>query len=96
MIAGILLVLLAFWVSGSDRVYALAQRSYLILFWVGFFALFRGFAQIMLAFGIRHAGKEAGGTDGAQVSRVSIDSSTRASDAGFDRATASGPRPRNG
>ena len=65
LVAGILLVLLAFWVSGSDRVYALAQRSYLILFWVGFFALFRGFAQIMLAFGIRHAGKEAGGTDGA-------------------------------
>jgi uncharacterized membrane protein HdeD (DUF308 family) len=59
LIAGILLVLLAFWVSGSDRVYALAQRTYLILFWVGFFALFRGFTQIMLAFGIRHEGKEA-------------------------------------
>jgi hypothetical protein len=40
-------------------VYALAQRSYLILFWVGFFALFKGFSQIMLAFGVRHAGKEA-------------------------------------
>jgi uncharacterized membrane protein HdeD (DUF308 family) len=59
LITGILLILLAFWVSGSDRVYALAQRSFLILFWVGFFALFRGFAQIMLAFGIRHAGEEA-------------------------------------
>jgi uncharacterized membrane protein HdeD (DUF308 family) len=59
LITGILLILLAFWVSGSDRVYALAQRSYLILFWVGFFALFKGFSQIMLAFGIRHAGKEA-------------------------------------
>jgi uncharacterized membrane protein HdeD (DUF308 family) len=56
---GILLVILAFWVSGSDRVYALAQRSYLILFWVGFFALFKGFSQIILAFGVRHAGKEA-------------------------------------
>jgi hypothetical protein len=32
LILGILLVLLAFWVSGSDRVYALAQRTYLILF----------------------------------------------------------------
>jgi|SRR5262245_66165766 len=41
LITGILLVLLAFWVSGSDRVYALAQRTYLILFWVGFLALFR-------------------------------------------------------
>jgi uncharacterized membrane protein HdeD (DUF308 family) len=56
---GILLIVLAFWVSGSDRVYALAQRTYLILFWVGFFALFKGFSQIMLAFGIRHSGKEA-------------------------------------
>ena len=59
LIVGILLVLLAFWVSGSDRVYALAQRAFLILFWVGFFALFKGFSQIFLAFSIRHAGKEA-------------------------------------
>jgi uncharacterized membrane protein HdeD (DUF308 family) len=59
LIAGILLLLLAFWVSGSDRAYALAQRTYLILFWVGFFALFRGFTQIILAFSIRHEGKEA-------------------------------------
>ena len=59
LIVGILLILLAFWVSGSDRVYALAQRAYLILFWVGFFALFKGFSQIFLAFNIRHAGKEA-------------------------------------
>ncbi len=59
LIIGILLVLLAFWVSGSDRVYALVQRSYLILFWVGFFSLFRGFSQIALAFSIRHEGKEA-------------------------------------
>ena len=28
LITGILLILLAFWVSGSDRVYALAQRTY--------------------------------------------------------------------
>ena len=59
LIVGILLILLAFWVSGSDRVYALAQRAFLILFWVGFFALFKGFSQIFLAFAIRHAGKEA-------------------------------------
>ena len=59
LIMGILLVLLAFWVSGSDRVYALAQRTYLILFWVGFLALFRGFSQIFLAFTARHAGQEA-------------------------------------
>jgi uncharacterized membrane protein HdeD (DUF308 family) len=65
LIAGILLVLLAFWVSGSDRVYALAQRTYLILFWVGFFALFRGFNQIMLAFSVRHAGTDAAAVDAA-------------------------------
>ena len=58
LITGVLLLLLAFWVSGSDRVYALAQSTYLILFWVGLFALFKGIMQIVLAFGIRHAGKE--------------------------------------
>jgi uncharacterized membrane protein HdeD (DUF308 family) len=46
LIMGILLVLLAFWVSESDRMFALARRTYLILFWVGFLALFRGFSQI--------------------------------------------------
>jgi len=59
LLTGILLLLLAFWVSGSDRVYALAQRSYLILFWVGFMALFKGITQVVMAFGIRHAGKVA-------------------------------------
>ncbi len=38
--------------------YALRQRAYLILFFVGFMALFRGITQIMLAFGIREAGRE--------------------------------------
>ena len=59
LILGILLILLAFWVSESDRMFALAQRTYLILFWVGFLALFRGFSQIFLAFTVRHAGQEA-------------------------------------
>jgi uncharacterized membrane protein HdeD (DUF308 family) len=58
LIVGILLIMLAFWVSGADRVYALRQRAYLILFFVGFMALFKGIAQIMLAFGIRHAGRQ--------------------------------------
>jgi uncharacterized membrane protein HdeD (DUF308 family) len=57
LITGILLLLLAFWVSGSDRVYALQQRTYLILFWVGFMTLFKGTNQVILAFGIRHAGQ---------------------------------------
>jgi uncharacterized membrane protein HdeD (DUF308 family) len=59
LILGVLLVLLAFWVSGSDRVYTLGRRTYLVLFWVGFMALFRGFSQIFLAFTVRHAGHEA-------------------------------------
>ena len=59
LITGVLLVLLAFWVSGSDRVYALGRRTYLILFWVGFMALFRGISQIFMAFTVRHAGHEA-------------------------------------
>jgi uncharacterized membrane protein HdeD (DUF308 family) len=67
LILGILLVLLAFWVSGSDRVYALAQRTYLILFWVGFLALFRGFSQIFLAFTVRHAGHEAASHTGQEA-----------------------------
>jgi uncharacterized membrane protein HdeD (DUF308 family) len=60
LLAGILLILLAFWASGSDHAYTitLARRTYLILFWVGFFALFKGITQIVLAFGLRHAGKD--------------------------------------
>jgi len=60
LISGILLILLAFWVSGSDRVYSLARRVYLILFWVGFMALFKGINQIMLAFGIRDLSRSTG------------------------------------
>src|SRR5262249_11955667 len=56
---GILLVLLAIWVSGAERVYALAQRAALALFWVGFFALFKGLGDIVAAFQIRRVGREA-------------------------------------
>jgi uncharacterized membrane protein HdeD (DUF308 family) len=58
LVTGILLILLAFWVSSSDRVFNLANRTYLILFWVGFMALIRGFTQIMLAFSVRRAGRD--------------------------------------
>ena len=61
LISGILLILLSFWVSGSDRVFALQQRTYLILFWVGWLALFKGITQLMLSFGIRRIGKVAAG-----------------------------------
>jgi uncharacterized membrane protein HdeD (DUF308 family) len=61
LIAGILLILLAFWVSESDRAFVVnaARRTYLILFWVGFMSLFKGITQIVVAFGLRHAGKQA-------------------------------------
>jgi uncharacterized membrane protein HdeD (DUF308 family) len=57
LISGILLILLALWVSSSDRVFDLAGRAALILFWVGFMAIFRGFSLISMAFAVRHAGK---------------------------------------
>jgi uncharacterized membrane protein HdeD (DUF308 family) len=57
LVSGILLILLAFWVSSSDRVFNLANRAALILFWVGFMAIFRGFSLIAMAFAVRHAGK---------------------------------------
>ena len=57
LVTGILLLLLAFWVSSSDRAFNLASRAYLILFWVGFMALIRGFSEIMLAFSVRRAGR---------------------------------------
>ena len=51
---GILLVLLGFW-TGQQLVTVKAQ---LLIFYVGLFALFRGFAQVVLAFELRHAGRE--------------------------------------
>ena len=57
LVSGVLLVLLALWVSASDRVFQLQARTFLILFWVGLWALFRGITSIVLAFGIRHAGR---------------------------------------
>ena len=59
LISGVLLLLLALWVSTSDPQATIARRTYLILFWVGFMALLRGFTQIMMAFGLRHVGAEA-------------------------------------
>ena len=63
LVTGILLILLAFWVSSSDREFNLANRAFLILFWVGFMALIHGFTQIMLAFSLRHAGRELAAED---------------------------------
>jgi uncharacterized membrane protein HdeD (DUF308 family) len=61
LVGGILLLLLALWVSSSDPATSIARRSYLILFWAGFMALLRGFTQIMAGFSLRHLGTEAAG-----------------------------------
>jgi uncharacterized membrane protein HdeD (DUF308 family) len=49
MVAGILEILLGFWASQQY----LAVRGALLLVWVGFFALFRGISEIVLAFELR-------------------------------------------
>jgi uncharacterized membrane protein HdeD (DUF308 family) len=49
LVVGILELLLGFW--ASQQYYP--ARAALILVWVGFFALFRGIGQIVLAFGVR-------------------------------------------
>jgi uncharacterized membrane protein HdeD (DUF308 family) len=61
LVSGVLLLLLALWVSTSDPQTTVARRTYLILFWVGFMALVRGFTQIMTAFSVRHLGAAAAG-----------------------------------
>jgi uncharacterized membrane protein HdeD (DUF308 family) len=52
--AGILEVLLGFWASQQF----FPARAALILIWVGFMALFRGFSEIILAFQLRHADRD--------------------------------------
>ncbi len=49
MIAGVLEILLGFWVSQQE----FPARALLLLIWVGFFALFRGFSDLLLAFEVR-------------------------------------------
>jgi hypothetical protein len=51
---GILLVLLGFWASQQ----LVVVKAQLLIFYVGLFALFRGFAQIVFAFELRHASRE--------------------------------------
>ncbi|MFZ4518314.1 MAG: HdeD family acid-resistance protein [Microthrixaceae bacterium] len=53
LIVGILELLLGFWASQQY----FPARAALILIWVGFFALFRGITEIVLAFQIHGAGR---------------------------------------
>jgi uncharacterized membrane protein HdeD (DUF308 family) len=54
LVVGIFELLLGFWASQQ---YVPARAALLIL-WVGFFALFRGITEIVLAFGMRGTGKQ--------------------------------------
>jgi uncharacterized membrane protein HdeD (DUF308 family) len=47
--AGVLEILLGFWVSQQE----FPARALLLVLWVGFFALFRGFSDVLLAFEVR-------------------------------------------
>jgi uncharacterized membrane protein HdeD (DUF308 family) len=51
VIVGVLEILLGFWVSQQE----FPAKAVLLLIWVGFFALFRGFSEMMLAFELRAA-----------------------------------------
>ena len=55
LIAGILFLILAFWASQA----LLPAKGQLLLFYVGIMAMIRGVTQIVFAFGLHHAGKEA-------------------------------------
>jgi uncharacterized membrane protein HdeD (DUF308 family) len=54
LVVGILEILLAFWASQQF----FAPRAALILLWVGFAAMFRGFTEIFLAFEVRRLSHE--------------------------------------
>jgi uncharacterized membrane protein HdeD (DUF308 family) len=57
LVTGGLLILLAIWVSSSDRTWDLAGRASFILLWVGFMAVFRAISDVMLAFSLRRLAK---------------------------------------
>ncbi|GAA4886208.1 HdeD family acid-resistance protein [Actinomycetospora straminea] len=58
MVCGVLVALLGLWMSASDRVWDLAARAVFILLFVGFYAVFRGINDVVLAFELRHIGRE--------------------------------------
>ena len=53
LVCGVLIALLGLWISASDRVWDLAARAVFILLCVGFYAVFRGINDIVLAFELR-------------------------------------------
>jgi uncharacterized membrane protein HdeD (DUF308 family) len=91
LVSGGLIVLLALWISTSDRVWTLAARSAFILLWVGFMAVFRGIRDIVLAFELRRLGRRAElepqGEDEADAAAAFVPPQER-------RTTADAPRER--
>ena len=63
LVSGVLIALLGFWVSISDRYFGLEGRAVFILIWVGFMALFRGISGIVLAFSMLWFAKKADGRE---------------------------------
>jgi len=55
LVAGLLFLALAFWTSQQ----LVPVKGQLLLFYVGLMAMFRGIGQIVFAFGLHRAGKEA-------------------------------------
>ena len=51
LVVGILEIFLGFWASQQYR----PVQGALLLIWVGFFALFRGISEIVIAFELRRA-----------------------------------------
>jgi uncharacterized membrane protein HdeD (DUF308 family) len=74
MVCGVLILLLGLWVSVSDRVWDLAARAAFLLVFVGFYAIFRGINDLVLAFELRRVGRDP--RDGA---RDVVDEAPRAS-----------------
>ena len=57
MVCGVVILLLGLWVSVSDRVWDLAARAVFVLLFVGFYAIFRGINDLVLAFELRRLGR---------------------------------------
>jgi uncharacterized membrane protein HdeD (DUF308 family) len=96
LISGVLLLLLALWVSTSNPETSISRRTLLILFWVGTLALLRGFSEIMLAFGLRHLGTATAGradrvTQAEEIATV-VPSQARRSVSEQDSARHTAPR----
>ena len=60
MIAGFICVGLGFWAAGE-----FGKKAYLLIVWVGLFALFRGIESFLTAFSLRHIHKELARGDAA-------------------------------